>query len=174
MPSRKLVIGSRTALVMLFVAAVALLGLGIVAAVRTDAPETDGWLRALFGRVFSIAAVGLAAVLGIPAAAGLWAMSGATAEDAVPALPPGVRRVLVGIAVAATLVVAVDVILTGGSVLALNLGLIALVALSTLGLAGATAFSPHRGRAWLSTVALLLVVAGTAWILVQTAGLRAT
>ena len=82
-----LVNASRLVLTMLLIAAVVLLGLAIAIQVLGDPPETEGWLRAAFGKVFGVVAVSLAAVLGIPAAVGLWAMAGSTAEDAVPALP---------------------------------------------------------------------------------------
>ena len=97
---RALVIGSRTAMLMLLIAALAVLGLGILALIRGGGPEVDGVLRTLFGKVFAVVAGAMAAVLGIPAAIGLAAMSGANAEDAVPALGVTPRRVLVGVAVA--------------------------------------------------------------------------
>jgi hypothetical protein len=49
----------------------------------------------------------------------------------------------------------------------LNLGLLGIVALGTLGLAGAVAFSPHRWRAILAAIALVVFVLGTAWLLVN-------
>jgi hypothetical protein len=96
---RALVIGSRTALLMLVIAALAILGLGVVALVRGGGPEVDGMLRTAFGRVFGVVAVGMAVVLGVPAGVGLWSMAGATADDAVPALGATGRRVLVGVAI---------------------------------------------------------------------------
>src|SRR5262245_20742063 len=75
---RVLVIGSRTALVMLAIAAGAMLALGAVALLLVDPPEVDGWLRSVFGTVFGYMAIGMAAILGIPAGIGLWAMAGAT------------------------------------------------------------------------------------------------
>jgi hypothetical protein len=166
---RALVNASRTMLVMLVVAGLAVLGLAFAAAVLGDGPEVDGWLRTLFGKVFAVVAVGMAAVLGIPAAVGLWAMSGATAEDAVPALGQMPRRILVGVAVAVVAASAIAVVLDGTPSRLVNLGVVGLIALSSLGLAGAVSFSPHRGRAALSGVALALVAGGTAWLLVRVA-----
>ena len=94
-----LVNASRLVLTMLLIAAVVLLGLAIAIQVLGDPPEVEGWLRAAFGKVFGVVAVSLAAVLGIPAAVGLWAMAGSTAEDAAPALPLQARRILVGVAI---------------------------------------------------------------------------
>jgi hypothetical protein len=101
------------------------------------------------------------------------AMSGAAAEDAVPALPRWVRLSLAGAAVATTVVTGLAVVVTGTSVAALNVGLVALVALISLGLAGAAGSSPHRGRAALSAFALVVVVAGVLLVLVRTPGLTA-
>ena len=84
---KRLVIVSRTTLIMLFIAALAVLGMGVLVVIRGDPPEVDGWLRYLFGRVFGVVALGLAVVLGVPSGIGLWAMAGSTAPDAVPALP---------------------------------------------------------------------------------------
>ena len=160
-----LVNASRLVLTMLLIAAVVLLGLAIAIQVLGDPPETEGWLRAAFGKVFGVVAVSLAAVLGIPAAVGLWAMAGSTAEDAAPALPLQARRILVGVAVVTVIATAVVLIVTGSINTLLNLGLLALVALASLGLAGAIEFSPHRNRAVVSAVALVLIVLGTAWLL---------
>ena len=146
---------------MLLIAAVVLLGLAIAIQVLGDPPEVEGWLRTAFGKVFGVVAVSLAAVLGIPAAVGLWAMAGSTAEDAAPALPLQARRILVGVAIVTVIVTAVVLIVTGSVNTVLNLGLLALVALASLGLAGAIEFSPHRNRAAVSAVALVLVVLGT-------------
>jgi hypothetical protein len=156
---------SRVVLTMLLVAAVVLLGIAIAIAVLGDPPEVQGWLRTAFGKVFSVVAVALAAVLGIPAAVGLWAMAGSTAEGADPALAPLPRRVLLGVAIATVAVTAVVLILTGSVAAVLNLGLFALVAMASLGLAGAVNFSPHGGRAAVCGVALVLVAAGSAWLL---------
>jgi hypothetical protein len=166
-PRRVLVIASRTSMIMLLVAGAALLGLGLLSLARADAPEVDGWLRTIFGRVFGIVAIAMAIILGTPSAIGLWAMAGARKEGSVPALPETPRRVIGGIAVATVVVTAAVLLATGSAVRVLNLGLLGLVALASLGLAGAVAYSPHRGRAILAAVALLLVVGGIAWVLVN-------
>lgn len=163
---RALVIGSRTAMLMLLIAALAVLGLGIFAVIRGSGPEVDGVLRMLFGKVFAVVAGAMAAVLGIPAAIGLAAMSGANAEGAVPALGVTPRRLLVGVAVATVGVAGLSVLLGGTSSLLVNLGLLGLVALGLLGLAGAVSFSPHRWRSILAGVALVAVAAGTVWVIV--------
>src|SRR5262245_6852337 len=165
MSHKGLVIASRTMLVMLVIAAVAVLGLGLAVVVLSDPPEVSGWLRNAFGTVFAVVAVGLAAVLGIPSGVGLWAMSGATGDGATPALPRPARLTFAGVALVTVVITAVVLVVTGSAVAVLNLGLMALVALGTLGLAGAIAFSPHRLRAILSAGALVLVVVGTVWIL---------
>jgi hypothetical protein len=159
------VIASRTVLLMLGIAAVVLLALGLAIRLLGDEPEVGGWLRAVFGQVFSVAAIGLAAVLGAPAAVGLWAMAGATQADAEPALSPQVRHVFVGIGVAMTVITAVVCVATGSGFAIVNLGLVGLVTLATLGLAGATNFSPHRAGAVLSATALVLVSLGALWVL---------
>jgi hypothetical protein len=161
---RALVIGSRTAMLMLLIAALAVLGLGVVALVRGGGPEVEGVLRVLFGRVFAVVAGAMAAVLGIPAAIGMAAMAGATAEDAFPALGPTPRRVLVGAALVAVGVAAIAVVTGGTPSLLVNLGLLGLAALALLGLAGAASFSPHRIRAILAGITLLAVAAGTLWV----------
>ena len=164
MPQRVLVNAARIALTMLFIAGVAMLGLGIFALLRTDNPEAGGWLRAIFGKVFSTVAFGMAAVLGIPSAVGVWAMLGANKEGAVPALPRN-AQLAAGIAgIVATAVTAVIVIADGTISTVLNIVLIALVAMATLGLAGATAFSARRGRAIAAGIALAVVVAGALWV----------
>src|SRR5690242_19253131 len=163
---RALVNASRLVLAMLAIAAVALLGLGVASLLLTgDQPEVDGWLRALFGRVFGYVAIGLAATLGIPSAVGLFAMAGSTREGAVPALPSAVRTVIGVIAIGATVITGVVLVATGSSVTILNIALLALVGMATLGLAGAASFSPHRVRAWISAVAVVLVALGAFWIL---------
>jgi hypothetical protein len=160
---RKLVIGARTALVMILVAAVAILGLGIAALVLVDPPEADGWLRSVFGTVFGYMALGIAAVLGVPSAVGVWAMAGATAPGAEPALSQTVHRLVAVVAVVVVVLVAAVVLLGGRGATVLDLGAIGLVALLILGLAGAVAFSPHRGRAMLAGLASVLVWVGVLW-----------
>ena len=160
---------SRTVLVMLLIAALAVLGLGVFFDLRGDAsaPTIEGWLRTLFGKVFLVVAVGLAAVLGIPSAIGLYAMAGANAEDAVPALPEPARVGFAALAIGTTVVTAIVLLVTGSMVRVLNLGLLGIVALGTLGLGGAVAYSPHRWRAIVSAVALIALVVGTAWLLIN-------
>jgi hypothetical protein len=68
MHRRPLVIASRTMLLMMLIAAIALIGLGIFTLARTDTPEVDGWLRSIFGQVFGVIAIGLGLVLGEPGA----------------------------------------------------------------------------------------------------------
>jgi len=165
MNRKRMVYASRTVLIMLLVAALVVLGLGLAIVILGDPPEVGGWLRAIFGKVFAVVAAALAAILGIPAAIGLWAMSGATAEDAVPALNEPSRKVIAGVAIATVVITAVVLLVTGSAVRVLNLGLLALVALATLGLAGGAVYSTHRGRAILSGIAMALIAAGTAWIL---------
>ncbi len=164
---RALVLGSRTALVMLLVAAVALAALGLAVLAFGDPPEVTGWLRSVFGTVFGAMAVGIALVLGIPAAAGVWEMSGASTRDAAPALPPAMRRVMGGIAITALVIAGITVLALGDRVTILDVALVGLAALPTLGLAGALACSPHRGRALLAAAALSLVSAGIVWVAMQ-------
>jgi hypothetical protein len=156
---------SRIVLTMLLIAALVLLGLAVAIAVLGDPPEVQGWLRTIFGKVFGVVATGLAAVLGIPAAVGLWAMAGANSDGAVPALPLRVRQALVAVAIVAVVVTGLILLVTGSAATILNLGLLGIVALASLGLAGAASFSSHRWRAIASAGALCLVVAGTAWVL---------
>jgi|1185.fasta_scaffold289060_1 hypothetical protein len=164
MSQRVLVNASRVVLIMLFVAGLAMLGLGVFALLRTDNPEVDGWLRAIFGKVFGTVALGMAAVLGLPSAVGVWAMVGANKPGAIPAMSRNVQ-IAAGVAgIAATAVTALVVIADGTVSTILNLVLIALVAMATLGLAGATAFSAKRGRAIAAGVALAIVVAGALWV----------
>jgi hypothetical protein len=94
-------------------------------------------------------------------------MSGATKPGNVPALSPTVRQALPALAIGTTVVTAVVALTTGRGPLLLDLGLIGIVALATLGLAGAVRFSPHRGRAILSAITLAIVSLGTLWILLQ-------
>ena len=164
MSQRVLVNAARIALTMLFIAGVAMLGLGVFTLLRNDNPEVDGWFRVLFGKVFATVAFGMAAVLGIPSAVGVWALLGANKEGAIPALP---RNAQVGGAIAgiaATALTALVVIADGTVSTLLNIVLIALVGMATLGLAGATAFSARRGRAIAAGVTLAIVVAGALWI----------
>jgi hypothetical protein len=161
---RALVIGSRTALLMLLIAALVILGLGAVALILGGGPEVDRWLRAVFGRVFGVVAVGMAAILGVPAGIGMAAMAGATADRAVPALGGTTRRLITWIAIATVAITAIAVLTGGSQVLIVNLGVAGLVALAVLGLAGAVSFTPHRRRGILSALALLAVAAGTLWV----------
>ena len=166
---RALVNGSRTALVMLLVAAAVLAGLGVLSLARVS-PDQGDWLRSLFGKVFGTVALGLAAILGVPAIVGLWAMAGATAEGAVPALSERARRVVAGLA-AATVVLTVFSRLVGGSgPLVLNLGIVGIVALASGGLAGAAVFSPHRWRSIVSAIGAVLVGAGVLAVIAATPG----
>jgi hypothetical protein len=167
MHHKALVNAARVVLTMLLIAGVVLLGFGIAIALLGDPPEVQGWLRTIFGRVFTVVAVAMAAVLGIPAGIGLWSMAGANAEDAVPALGETPRRAVVGVAIAAVVATAVVLVVTGSAVGILNFALFALVAMDSLGLAGAVVFSTHRGRAIVSAVALVLVVLGAAWVLLN-------
>ena len=144
---RALVNGARVALLMLLVAGIAMLGLGVAALVLVDPPEVSGWLRSVFGTVFGYMAIAMAAVLGTPAAVGVWAMAGANTPDAMPALSPRVQRAALGLAVLAVVVTAVIVLGARSGISILDLALVGLVALLAFGLAGAVAFSPHRGRA---------------------------
>src|SRR6478609_2478923 len=121
---RRLVLGARMMLVMLFVAALAILGLGLAVALLADPPETSGWLRHLFGRAF--------AVLGIPGAIGLWAMAGARDEGATPVMSPTVRLVATALAIAAIVAAVVLGIVTGSGLTLLDLGLIGIVVLASL------------------------------------------
>lgn len=162
---RALVIGSRTAMLMLLIAALVVLGLGIFAMIRGGGPDVEGVLRTLFGTVFAVVAGAMAAVLGIPAGIGLAAMSGANGEGAVPALGSTARRALVGVAAVTVAVAAASVLINGTSSLLVNLGLLGLVALGLLGLAGAVAFSPHRWRSIGAGIALVAVAAGTLWVI---------
>jgi hypothetical protein len=165
MNPKAVLIGSRTTLTMLLVAAAVLAGLGLFALLRTDPPEVEGWLRAVFGEVFGRVALALAAVLAVPSGIGLWALVGAGAEDAVPALTPGVRRALAVVAIGTVALTVLVCLATGSAVAVLNLGLIALVALASLGLAGAATLAPRRGRAILAGIVLVLVAAASLWVL---------
>jgi hypothetical protein len=162
---KRLVLLARTTLIMLFIAGLVMLGLGAASLILVDPPEVSGWLRYIFGRTFGIVAISLAAVLGIPSAVGLWAMAGAREPDAVPALGQTPRRVLAGVAAVTIGITAVILLVTGSAATILNLGLLGIVGLASFGLAGATSFSPHRARAILSGVALVLVAIGALWVL---------
>jgi hypothetical protein len=152
-------------LVMLAIAAAVMLGLGVVVLLRNDPPELSGWLRTLFGTVFAAFAIAMAALLGIPAALGLWAMAGANAEDTVPALPRPARRTLLAVAIGTVAATAVVLVLATNVATIIDVAQLALVAMGTLGLAAATSFSPHRLRAIGSAMALIVVSLGTAWML---------
>jgi hypothetical protein len=165
MHRRTLLVAARTTLLMLVIAAVALSVLGAAALVLPDPPESGGWLRVIFGRVFAVVAFGMAAIIGAPAAIGLSAMAGAAKDGAVPTLPIVARRALAGIAIVTVAITAVDCLTTSRTPTVLDLGVIGLVALASLGLAGAASFSPHRWRAILSALALLVVAGGTLWVL---------
>jgi hypothetical protein len=162
---RAVVIASRTMLAMLLIAGLVVIGLGAATLILGDPPEVEGLLRAVFAQVFAVVAFGLGAILAIPGAVGLWAMAGATATDAAPALPRPVRIVLAGIALVVVVATVVICITAGSALPILNFGLIALVALAALGLAGAAYLSPHVGRAAVSGVALGFFVAGTSLVL---------
>jgi hypothetical protein len=164
---RTAVNGARVALLMMFVASVALLGIGIAALVLVDPPEVSGWLRSVFGTVFGHMAIAMSVVLGTPAAVGVWAMSGANAPGATPALSTRARGGATALALLSVIATAVVVLVFGSGVSFLDLALIGLVALQSFGLAGAVAFSPHRMRAVLSGAALLLVTAGALWVLTR-------
>ena len=114
-------------------------------------PFAGGLILAMFGQSRRApelnVAFSLGTILAIPSGVGLWAMAGANADDAEPALARPVRIVLAGVAVAAVVATVVVCLTTGSAVFVLNLGLIALVALAALGLAGAAYLSPHFGRA---------------------------
>jgi hypothetical protein len=92
-------------------------------------------------------------------------MAGAREPDAVPALGQTPRRVLAGVAAVTIGITAVILLVTGSAATILNLGLLGIVGLASFGLAGATSFSPHRARAILSGVALVLVAIGALWVL---------
>ena len=133
MNHKRFVIASRTMLLMLVIAAVAVLGLGLAALVLSDPPETTGWLRSVFGSVFGVVAVGLAAVLGVPSGVGLWAMAGATGQDVTPALPQPTRSAFGAIAIGTVAVTTLVLLVTGSAVTILNVGLLLLVGLGSLG-----------------------------------------
>ena len=164
---RAAVNGARVALLMLFIASMALLGLGIAALVLGDPPEVSGWLRSVFGTVFGYMAIAMAVVLGAPAAVGVWAMAGANAPDATPALSRLGHRGAAALASLAVVATAVVMLAFGTGISFLDLAFVGIVALQSFGLAGAVSFSPHRMRAVLAGVALLLVTAGALWVLIR-------
>ncbi|MET0771461.1 MAG: hypothetical protein ABWZ82_00125 [Candidatus Limnocylindrales bacterium] len=161
----RLVLGARTALIMLLIAGVALFGIGVAALLLVDPPEVDGWLRSLFGTVFGYMAIAIGAIVGVPALVGVWAMAGANAEGATPALSRNVQRLMGGIAIATLVLAALVVLVAGSELRLLDLALIGIMALPTLGLAGAVRFSPHKGRAIVSALALLVIAAGICWLM---------
>jgi hypothetical protein len=164
---RRWILGARTALIMLLIAGVALVGIGIAALLLVDPPEVDGWLRSLFGSVFGHMAIAIGAIIGLPAVLGVWAMSGATDEGAKPALPHGARQVMTGIAIATLVLAALVILVAGSKVRLLDVALIGIVALPTLGLAGAVRFSPHRGRATGVAIAMVALAVCIGWMLLQ-------
>jgi hypothetical protein len=166
---RTLVIGARVALTMILVAGAAILALGLATLVLVDPSEWDGWLRSAFGAAFGYIALGMAAFLGLPSAIGVWALAGATAEDTVPALSLVARRVVVGVAIIVVIVVAAMILVGGRGATLLDLGVIGLVALLTLGLAGAAACSPHRARAIMSGAASVVVWVSITWFVATVA-----
>jgi hypothetical protein len=171
---RRLVLGARTGLVMILVAALVVLCLGMAALLLVDPPEVSGWLRYAFGMAFGHIALRIAAILGIPSAIGLWAMAGAAEPEAVPALSPLAGRVIAGGAVVVLVGLAIVVLVGGRGITILDVAFLGLCSLLTLGLAGAAAFGPYRGRALLSAVALGLIVAGILWFVARILGMPST
>jgi hypothetical protein len=94
-------------------------------------------------------------------------MSGANADDATPALSRTTRRVMASLAISTIVVAGLVVLVAGDAIRLLDLALLGVVALPTLGLAGAVAYSPHRGRASVCALALLLIAVGILWLLLQ-------
>jgi hypothetical protein len=164
---RRLVLGARTGLIMILVAALVVLGLGIAALMLVGPPDVSGWLRYAFGMAFGHMAVWIAAILGIPSAIGLWAMAGAAEPDAVPALPPTAGRIIAGGAVVVLVGLALVVLVGGRGITVFDLAFLGLCALLTLGLAGAATFGPRRSRALVSAGALVLIIAGILWFVVR-------
>jgi hypothetical protein len=152
---------------MLLIAGVALVAIGVAVLLLIDPPDASGVLRSIFGGVFGHIAVGIGLAIGIPASLGVWAMAGATAEGATPALPRSVRRLSSGIAVATLGLAALVVLVAGPGLRLLDLALIGIVALPTLGLAGAVRASPHRYRAIGTVLALVVLAVGIGWLLLQ-------
>jgi len=171
---RRLVLGSRTALLMILVAAVAVLGLGLAVMWLFTPTETSGWLRYAFGMAFGHMAVWIAAILGIPSAVGLWAMAGAAEPDAVPALSPTAGRVIAGSVSVVLVSLAIFVLVGGRGATLFDLAFLGLCALLLLGLAGAATFAPRRGRALLSAAVMAAMIAGIAWFAVRVLGAPTT
>ena len=94
-------------------------------------------------------------------------MAGATAPGTSQHCHRPCARRSPALAIGTTAVTAIVALTTGRGPLILDLGLIGIVALATLGLAGAVRFSPHRGRAILSAITLAIVSLGTLWVLLQ-------
>ena len=124
---RRWILGARTALIMLLIAGVALVGIGVAALMLVDPPEVDGWLRSLFGSVFGYMAIAIGMIIGLPALLGVWAMSGATEEGATPALPHGARQLMTGIAITTLLLAALVILVAGSQLRLLDLALIGIV-----------------------------------------------
>lgn len=155
---------------MILVAAVVVLVLGVVAQLLVDPPEVSGWLRYAFGMAFGHMAIWIAAILGLPAAIGLWSMAGANEPDAIPALSPLLRRVIVATVAIALIGVAAFVLLGGRGVTLFDVGFLGLCALLVLGLAGAAVHAPRRGRALLSAAVMILGLAGIGWFVARVLG----
>ena len=85
----------------------------------------------------------------------------------VPALAETPRRIFAAVAGVTIAITAIVLLVTGSVATILNLGLLGIVGLACFGLAGATSFSPHRFRAIVSGVALVLVALGSLWVLVN-------
>jgi hypothetical protein len=159
---------ARTTLIMLFIAALVLLALGAAALILPDTPEVDGWLRYIFGRVFRGHGDRPRGSAGDPVrrrpvgdgrCARARCRTGARRDARA-----GFSRAWAAVTIAVTAVV---LLVTGSAATILNLGLLGIVGLASFGLAGATSFSPHRARAILSGVALVLVALGSLWVLVN-------
>jgi hypothetical protein len=74
---------------------------------------------------------------------------------------------MTGIAIATLVLAALVVLVAGKELRLLDLALIGIVALPTLGLAGAVRFSPHRGRAIGAAGALVVLAVAICWLLLQ-------
>jgi len=117
--------------------------------------------------VFGYMAIAIGLMIGIPAMLGVWAMSGANAEGATPGLSRNVARLMTAIAIATLVGSAIVILIAGKELRLLDVALIGIVALPTLGLAGAVRFSPHRGRAIVSALALAVLAVGIGWLMYQ-------